>query len=109
VGCVLLLGGGLVLVRGSSHAAWSVAVCARGPPSSTSNSTSCLSCPVLPRQLWRVMMMSFIVLSETKSNVSWVGFLLRERVLFIGTQYSNLYTAVDTPAEAAWLCVCVCV
>jgi hypothetical protein len=23
-------------------------------------------------------------------------------VLFIGTQYSNLYTAVDTPAEAAW-------
>jgi hypothetical protein len=33
----------------------------------------------------------------------------RERVcvLFIFTQYSNLYTAVDTPAEAAWLCVCV--
>ena len=28
----------------------------------------------------------------------------RERVLFIGTQFSNLYTAVDTPAEAAWLC-----
>jgi hypothetical protein len=27
----------------------------------------------------------------------------------MGTQYSNLYTAVDTPAEAAWLCVCVCV
>jgi hypothetical protein len=26
----------------------------------------------------------------------------RERVLFIGSQYSNLYTAVDTPAEAAW-------
>jgi hypothetical protein len=25
-----------------------------------------------------------------------------ERELFIGTQYSNLYTAVDTPAEAAW-------
>jgi hypothetical protein len=24
-------------------------------------------------------------------------------VLFIGTQYSNLYTAVDTPDEAAWL------
>ncbi len=23
-------------------------------------------------------------------------------MLFIGTQYSNLYTAVDTPAEAAW-------
>ncbi len=26
----------------------------------------------------------------------------RERVLFIGTQFSNLYAAVDTPAEAAW-------
>jgi hypothetical protein len=26
----------------------------------------------------------------------------RECVLFIGTQYRNLYTAVDTPAEAAW-------
>jgi hypothetical protein len=26
----------------------------------------------------------------------------RECVLFIGTQYSNLYTAMDTPAEAAW-------
>jgi hypothetical protein len=25
----------------------------------------------------------------------------RENVLFIGTQFSNLYTAVDTPAEAA--------
>ena len=23
--------------------------------------------------------------------------------------HSKLYTAVDTPAEAAWLCVCVCV
>jgi len=29
---------------------------------------------------------------------------LRERVLFIGTQFSNLYTAVDTPARG---CVCV--
>jgi hypothetical protein len=30
--------------------------------------------------------------------------------LFIGTQFSNLYTAVDTPAKAAWLCVwCLCV
>jgi hypothetical protein len=28
-------------------------------------------------------------------------------VLFIGTPYSNLYTAVDTPAEAALLCVFV--
>ena len=25
----------------------------------------------------------------------------RERVLFIGTQFSNLYTAVDTPARAS--------
>jgi hypothetical protein len=34
----------------------------------------------------------------------------RESVLFIGTQFSNLYTAVDTPAKAAWLCVwCLCV
>jgi hypothetical protein len=35
---------------------------------------------------------------------------LRESVVFIGTWFSNLYTAVDTPAEAAWLCVwCLCV
>jgi hypothetical protein len=27
---------------------------------------------------------------------------MRERVLFIGTQYSNLYTVVDTPTETAW-------
>jgi hypothetical protein len=26
---------------------------------------------------------------------------VRESVLFIGTQFTNLYTAVDTPAEAA--------
>jgi hypothetical protein len=25
--------------------------------------------------------------------------IMRERVLFIGTQFSNLYTAVDTPAS----------
>jgi hypothetical protein len=31
-----------------------VAACTRGPPSSTSASTSCLSRPVLPRLLWRV-------------------------------------------------------
>jgi hypothetical protein len=38
--------------------------------------------------------------------------VLRERecVFFIGTQFSNLYTSVDTPVEAAWLCVwCLCV
>jgi len=32
--------------------------------------------------------------------------LSRERVLFIGTQFSNLYTTVDTPARGR---VCVCV
>jgi hypothetical protein len=30
-----------------------------------------------------------------------IGLTLRESVLFIGTRFSNLYTAVDTPAEAA--------
>jgi hypothetical protein len=32
------------------------------------------------------------------------GSLYRESVLFIGTQFSNLYTAVDTPVkpESAW-------
>ena len=64
--CVLLLGGWLVLVRDSCdaclNAARSVAACNRGPPSSTSASTSGLSRPVLPRRLWRV--------------VGWVGFLL---------------------------------
>ena len=38
---------------------------------------------------------------------------LRECVLFIGTRFSNLYTAVDTPAEArvmlCMMCVCFCV
>jgi len=29
----------------------------------------------------------------------------RECVLFIGTQFSNLYAAVDAPSKAAWLCV----
>ena len=51
VDCVLLLGG----------VAGVVAACNRGPPSSTSASTSGLSRPVLPRRLWRV--------------VGWVGFL----------------------------------
>jgi hypothetical protein len=48
--------------RAAAHAARSVAACNRGPPSSTSASTSGLSRPVLPRRLWRV--------------VGWVGFLL---------------------------------
>jgi hypothetical protein len=43
----------------------------------------------------------------------------RESVLFIGTQFSNLYTAVDTPAKGrvgprhsgrgVHACVCACV
>jgi hypothetical protein len=45
-----------------SHAERSVAACARGQPLSTSVSTSCLSLPVLPRQLCQV--------------VCWVGILL---------------------------------
>jgi hypothetical protein len=32
----------------------------------------------------------------------------RERVLFIGTQFSNLYTTVDTSAEAAYFPACMC-
>jgi hypothetical protein len=30
---------------------------------------------------------------------------LPQRVLFIGTQFSNLYTVVNMPAKAVWLCV----
>ena len=33
----------------------------------------------------------------------------RECVLFIGTQFSNLYTVVDTPAKAAWFGYSKCV
>ena len=33
-----------------------------------------------------------------------VAVVARESVLFIGTRFSNLYTAVDTPAEVAWCC-----
>jgi hypothetical protein len=55
-------GGGWCCCCGdATHAARSVAARNRGPPSSTSASTSGLSQPVLPRRLWRV--------------VSWVGFL----------------------------------
>jgi hypothetical protein len=32
---------------------------------------------------------------------SYFKFFTRECVLFIGAQFSKLYTAVDTPAEAA--------
>jgi hypothetical protein len=61
VDCVLLLGGWLVLLRGCDACCAVGGGCNRGPPSSTSASTSGLSRPVLPRRLWRV--------------VSWVGFL----------------------------------
>jgi hypothetical protein len=40
---------------------------------------------------------------ETKRNEH------RECVLFIGTRFSNLYTAVDTPAEARDVVHDVCV
>jgi hypothetical protein len=59
--CFLLLGGGWCWYGAASNATRSVAACNRGPPSSTSASTSGLSSPVLPRRLWRV--------------VCWVGFL----------------------------------
>jgi len=62
VECVLLLGGVCRWCGVAACSVWSVAVCAWGSPSSTSVSTSCLSRPVLPRRLWRV--------------VRWVGFLL---------------------------------
>jgi hypothetical protein len=62
VDCVLSLGGGWCWCGTAAHAARSVAACARGPPSSTSASTSCLSRPVLPSRQWRV--------------VGWVGILL---------------------------------
>jgi hypothetical protein len=54
-------GGGWCWCGAAAHATRSVTACIRGPPSSTSASTSGLSRPVLPRQLWRV--------------VGWVGFL----------------------------------
>jgi hypothetical protein len=56
------LGGGWCWCGAAAHAAWSVAACGRGPPSSTSASTLCLSRPVLPCRQWRV--------------VCWVGILL---------------------------------
>ena len=54
-------GGGWCCYGAETHAMRSVTACNRRPPSSTSSSTSGLSRPVLPRQLWRV--------------VGWVGFL----------------------------------
>jgi len=35
--------------------------------------------------------------------------IYRVCVLFFGTQFSNLYTAVDTPYTHMLVCVCVCV
>jgi hypothetical protein len=61
VDCVLSMGGWLVLVRGGGGGLL-VTANDRGPPTSTSASTSCLSQPVLPRLLWWV--------------VDWVGILL---------------------------------
>jgi hypothetical protein len=55
VDCILSLGGGWCWCGAAAHAARSVADCVWGPPSSTSASMSCLSRPVLPRQLRRVV------------------------------------------------------
>ena len=55
VDCVLLLGGGWCWCGAAERSARSVVVCAWGSPSTTSASTSCLSRPVLPRRLWRVV------------------------------------------------------
>ncbi len=71
-----------------THATRSVAACNRGPPSLTSVSTSGLSRPVLPRQLWRV--------------VGWVGFLSDE----IGGVESALWEGCY-PASALAHGVCV--
>jgi hypothetical protein len=38
---------------------------------------------------------------EQEAQKQGSGTAIREKVLFIGTRFSNLYTAVDTPAEAA--------
>jgi hypothetical protein len=35
-------------------------------------------------------------------RVWWKAAEASERVLFIGTQFSNLYTTVDTPYELSW-------
>jgi len=47
-------GGGWCCCGAETDAARSTATCNRRPPSSKSASTSGLSCPVLPRRLWRV-------------------------------------------------------
>jgi hypothetical protein len=60
--CLVAGGGGWCWCGADAYASRSVAACNRGPPSSTSASTSGLSRPVLPRRLWQV--------------VGWVGFLL---------------------------------
>jgi hypothetical protein len=55
-------GGGWCWCGEATHAGLSVAGYARGPPSSTSASTSCLSLPVIPRLLWQVVVFVFILL-----------------------------------------------
>ena len=87
--CVLLMGGGWCWCGAAAHAAWSVAVCARGSPSSAYASTSCLSRPVLPRRLWRV--------------VGWVGFLSD----VIGGVESALWGCYPSLALAHGVCVTV--
>jgi hypothetical protein len=42
---------------------------------------------------------AIIAMAENPSNRKGARHIERECVLFIGTQFSNLYTAVDTPAR----------
>jgi len=42
------------------------------------------------------------MLYPSQSALGQVRMQAERECCFIGTQYSNLYTAVDTPAEAAW-------
>jgi hypothetical protein len=45
---------------------------------------------------------------DTQNLKPCLSYSQRARVLFIGFQFSNLYTTVDTPAEAARYVSCVC-
>jgi hypothetical protein len=99
-GLLLVAGGWLVLVQGGC--AFRV-VCDGlrvGSPSSTSSSTSCFSRPVLDRRLCRVVCW---VGSCWMRLVGWrvmcgrgVTLHQRECVLFIGTQFSILYTNIGS-------------
>ncbi len=59
--CLVAGGGDWCCCGAATHATQSVSACNRRPPSSTSDSTSGLSRPVLPRRLWRVQLGGFSV------------------------------------------------